>query len=166
MQVTILRDKKQQTVTLQVDSKRHGKVDFEGVFPTGECPLMAQLDPEFADQMAQQFAGNESDLQSMRGQVEALKDQIGAMHFEISPQQAEEIRKQAEKLRDSIKIEDFKIDRKQLDQFKKQMDEFRQNFKPEDFKMDPKQMEDLRKEMEQMKRQMEEMKGLGLGDHI
>jgi membrane-associated protease RseP (regulator of RpoE activity) len=166
VQVTILRDKKQQTVTLQVDSKRHGEVDFEGVFPTGECPLMAQLDPQFADQMAQQSAGNESDLQSMRGQAEALKDQIGAMHFEISPQQAEEIRKQAEKLRNSIKIEDFKIDQKQLDQLKKQMDEFRQNFKPEDFKMDPKQMDELRKEMEQMKRQMEEMKGLGLGDHI
>jgi membrane-associated protease RseP (regulator of RpoE activity) len=166
VQVTILRDKKQQTVTLQVDSKRHGKVNFEGAFPTGECPLMALLDTEFADQMAQQFAGNESDLQSMRGQAEALKDQIGAMHFEISPQQAEEIRKQAEKLRNSIKIEDFKIDQKQLDQLKKQMDEFRQNFKPEDFKMDPKQMDELRKEMEQMKRQMEEMKGLGLGDHI
>ena len=166
VQVTILRDKKQQTVTLQVDSKRHGKVNFEGAFPTGECPLMALLDTEFADQMAQQFAGNESDLQSMRGQAEALKDQIGAMHFEISPQQAEAIRKQAEELRDSIKIEDFKIDQKQLDQLKKQMDEFRQNFKPEDFKMDPKQMDELRKEMEQMKRQMEEMKGLGLGDHI
>jgi membrane-associated protease RseP (regulator of RpoE activity) len=166
VQVTILRDKKQQTVTLQVDSKRHGKVNFEGAFPTGECPLMALLDTEFADQMAQQFAGNESDLQSMRGQAEALKDQIGAMHFEISPQQAEAIRKQAEELRDSIKIEDFKIDQKQLDQLKKQMDEFRQNFKPEDFKVDPKQMEELRKEMDQMKRQMEEMKGLGLGDHI
>src|ERR1039458_1609821 len=31
VQVTILRDKKQQTVTLQVDSKRHGEVEFEEI---------------------------------------------------------------------------------------------------------------------------------------
>jgi S1-C subfamily serine protease len=32
VQVTVLREKKQQTLTLQVDSKRHGLIDF----PTGE----------------------------------------------------------------------------------------------------------------------------------
>jgi S1-C subfamily serine protease len=35
--VTILRDKKQQTLTLQVDSKHHqGAVEFENLFPSGE----------------------------------------------------------------------------------------------------------------------------------
>jgi serine protease Do len=166
VQVTILRDRKQQTVTLQVDSKRHGKLDLENAFPTGDCPLMAQLDPELADRMLEQFAGNESDIQSMRGQAEALKDQLGTMHFEMSPQQVEEIRKQAESLRDSLKVEDFKLDQKQFDELRKQMDEFRRNFKPEDFKIDPKQMDEFRKQMEQMKRQMEDLKGLGSGDHI
>jgi serine protease Do len=42
VQVTILRDKKQQTITLQVDSKHRGAVefnkDFEGLFAKGRAP--------------------------------------------------------------------------------------------------------------------------------
>jgi membrane-associated protease RseP (regulator of RpoE activity) len=166
VQVTILRDKKQQTVTLQVDSKRHGKLEMEELFPAGECPLVAQLDPDEVSQFAQRLAGDESALQSMRNQAEALKDQLGNLHVEISPEQAEAMREQAERLRDAIKIDDFKLDQKQLDQLNRQMEEFRQNFKPEDFKLDPKHMEELQKQMEQMKRQLEDMKALGFGDHI
>jgi len=48
VQVTILRDKKQQTVTLQVDSKRHGELLFEEIFPAGDGPLVAEIDLDFA----------------------------------------------------------------------------------------------------------------------
>ncbi len=41
VQVTILRDKKQQTLTLQVDSKRH-RSDLRGLFPQDGCPLVAE----------------------------------------------------------------------------------------------------------------------------
>ena len=42
VQVTILRDKKQQTLTLQVDSKHHGKLEPEQKFPAGNGPPVAE----------------------------------------------------------------------------------------------------------------------------
>jgi membrane-associated protease RseP (regulator of RpoE activity) len=128
VQVTVLRDRKQQTLTLQVDSKHHSELEMEELFPNGECPLVAEMDPEFAEQLS----------------AEALKDQIGAMQFEITPQQEEAFQKQAEKLRESLKGEEFKIDPKQMDQFEKEMKEFQKEFKPEDFKLDPKQLDELK----------------------
>ena len=110
VQVTVLRDRKQQTLTLQVDSKHHSELEIEDLFPGGDCPLVAGVDPEFAQEL------------SAGAQAEALKDQAGAMHFEITPQQAEEFQKQAEKMREGLRGE--------------------------------------------LKRQMEEMKALGFGDHI
>ncbi len=45
VQVTILRDKRQQTLTLQVDSKhRTGTLEMEELFPAGDCGLTADLD--------------------------------------------------------------------------------------------------------------------------
>jgi hypothetical protein len=71
-----------------------------------------------------------------------------------------------EKLREGIAVKPFVMDQKQLDQLKRQMEEFRKTFKPEDFKIDPKEMDQLNKQMEQLKRQMEEMKALGFGNHV
>jgi C-terminal processing protease CtpA/Prc len=157
VQVTILRDRKQQTLTLQVDSKhKQGELEFEEVFPAEDGLVVAEIDPEFV----QQFAWNDE------AAAEALRDQADAMQLKISPEQVEALRRQAEALRESLKGEDFQIDQKQLDQLKQQMEEFRKSFKPEDFKLDPKQMDELRQQMEELKRQMEEMKALGFGSHV
>ncbi len=149
VQVTILRDKKQQTLTLQVDSKHHqGELDFEEIFPAGENAIVAAIgtDSGWDDTAA---------AQALRDQAQALKDQIkagGMEQFKITPQQAEEFRKQAENLRESLKGQDFKLDPKQLDQLKQQMEEFRKSFNPQDFKLDPKQMEELKQQMQELQK--------------
>lgn len=50
VQVTILRDRKQQTLSLQVDSKHNkGALEYRNLFqellPDGPCPMVAELDP-------------------------------------------------------------------------------------------------------------------------
>ncbi len=166
VQITILREKRLQTLTLQVDSKKKSELDFEEFFPDSDCPLMAFADPEVMQDLAGYLDLDESAVQSMRDQAEALQDQLkqwkdesGNYHFEVSPQQAEEFRKQAEEFRDAFKSQDFGVDPKQLDQMKKQMEQFQQNFKLEDFKFDQQQM---KRQMDELKRQIEEMQVLGL----
>jgi len=155
VQVTILRDRKQQMLTLQVDSKhKQGWMELEELFP-GDEPMVAEMDPEFAQQMSENAAEAAAEA---RAQGEALRDQFGAMTV-ISPEQIEEWRKQAEKMRDSFAVKPFQMDRKQLDELKQQMEEFRKNFKMEEFSIDPRQMD-------QLKQQMEEMKALGFGNHV
>jgi serine protease Do len=132
--VTILRDRKQQTVTLQVDTKRH-HAELEDFFSIqdGDCPLMAALDADVAAQLGLQIAGDNSAVQSMRDQTEALRDQMGSMNFSISPEQAEGFRKQAEQLRDQLKSRGFEFNQKQMDQFKQQMELFQEDFKASEF---------------------------------
>jgi membrane-associated protease RseP (regulator of RpoE activity) len=143
VQVTILRENKQQTLTLQVDSKhKSGELEIEELFPDGSCPLVAELDPEAVKAFAQQTADA----------AKELKDRIqGMVNGEISAQEAGQFRKQAEELRDQLKLDKFKLDQKQMDELKKQMEDFRKSFKPEDFKIDPKQMDELKRQMEQFR---------------
>jgi len=151
VQVTILREKKQQTLTLQVDSKhKTGELLQEQLFSNGDCPLVAELDPD----MAQMFGPNEQAARSLRDQAQALAEQMKAGHmeeFKMSPEQSEELRRQAEKMRVEWKANSFQFDRKQMDELKQQMDKFQKDFKPEDFMADPKRMDEFRQEMKELK---------------
>src|ERR1039457_810392 len=46
VQVTILRDRKQQTLTLQVESRHRGALEIEDFFPSQDDPAMAEMGPE------------------------------------------------------------------------------------------------------------------------
>jgi serine protease Do len=173
--VTVLRDRRQQTVTLQVDAKRH-RSELEEMFPFGEgdCPLMAALDSSLADRLAQEIAGDDWAAQSMRDQGEALRDQLSAGHFSISPEQVEQFRKQAQEaaqeFREQFKGQALQFDQKQVDELKRQMEQFQKQFKAEGFKFDQKQFDQqlkqqLQHEMDQLKRQLEEMQVQGY-DHF
>jgi C-terminal processing protease CtpA/Prc len=154
VQVTILRDKKQQTVTLQVDSKHHGELELEDLLTDGECPLVAEIDPESIRDLAKNLSEDYAAV------ADALKEraQAGGMEgFQLSPEQAEAFRKQAEELRESIKTGALKIDQKQIEQMKQQMEELRKSFKPEDFKFDPKQMEELNRQMDKLRLEMKNL---------
>jgi C-terminal processing protease CtpA/Prc len=129
VQVTILRDGKQQVLNLQVDSKHNkSELDFEnefpGLLPDGPCPLLAALDPAW-----------EADVQQL----------------------ADRLRDEAEEFRRNFNSDDFKIDPKQLDEMKKQMEQFRQNLNSDAFRIDPKQMQEFRREMEKMRKSMPDL---------
>jgi serine protease Do len=156
VQITILRDKRQTTLILQVDSKKKSELDFEEFFPGSDCPLMAFADPDVMRDLAEHLDIDESAAQSMRDQAEALQDQLkqfkdesGNLHFELTPQQAEEFRKQAEQFRDAFKNKDFGFDQKQMDELKQRMQEFSKDFNTDEFKFSQKQMDELKRQMEQ-----------------
>ena len=152
VQVTILRDKKQQTLTLQVDSKhKQGELELEEFFGADNGSMIAEIDPEFV----QQFAWDDAAAaQALRDQAEKLKEQFKADELKQleMQQQIQALRDQAEKLRESFKAEDFKIDQKQLDELKQQMEEFRKNFKADDFKIDQKQLDKLKLQMDEWRK--------------
>ena len=50
-----------------------------------------------------------------------------------------------------------------MDELKRQIEEFRKNFKPEDLKLE--QFKIDQKQIDELKRQIEEIKALGFGDH-
>ncbi|HEV2484626.1 MAG TPA: PDZ domain-containing protein [Terracidiphilus sp.] len=148
VQVTVLRDKKQLTLTLQVDSKHKGSMEIENIFPSSDCPLMAELSQEFAQNPVAAAAA-----------AEALRNSLNPEDFKIDPKQMEQLRKQMYEFSKNFTLQDFTLDPKQMEQVRQQMDEFRKNFNSEDFKIDPKQMDEL-------KRQIEEMLALQFGNYV
>jgi len=127
--VTVLRDKKQQTLTLLVDSKKKGEVEFDDLFPDENCQLMAFADIDAARELAQGMAN---------------------WNLEMSPEQVEEFRKQADQLRDAFKDENFGVGSKQMDELNKQMQEWQKQFDGKPFGFDHKQMDQLKRELEEM----------------
>ena len=138
VQVTILRDKKQQTLTLQVDSKhRTGELELEQIFPAGDGAFLAEIDPDVAQIFGRQ---DEAAAEALREQAEGITDQIrGMVQSEIDPQQVEELRKQAEKLRDGVcgDFKGFAMDPKQMEELKRQIEEWQKNFKPQQLQTAP-----------------------------
>jgi membrane-associated protease RseP (regulator of RpoE activity) len=142
VQVTVLRDKKQQTLTLQVDSKHKQGAVAPGGMGLLECPLEAEVDPE----LLKGFVWDaEEAARQMQEQAEAMKEQLkaggleqfGLDKFGLSPAQVEAFRKQAEAMKDKLAAEDFKIDPKQMEEMKRQMEEFRKSLKAEELKLAP-----------------------------
>jgi membrane-associated protease RseP (regulator of RpoE activity) len=85
VQVTILRDKKQQTVTLQVDSKHRGEMEIKDLFPGGEYPLVAGIDPAELDQLKQQ--------------MEEFRKSFKAEDFKLDPKQMDELKQEMDQLK-------------------------------------------------------------------
>ena len=152
-----------------MDSKKKGELEFHQFLPDGPCPQMAFADPERLRDLADHLEIDPSAIDSMRNQVESLRDQLEQWntgeYFSITQEQAEAFQKQAEQLANSFRDRNFGIDPKQMDEFNRQMRQFQRQFKG----IDPKQMDQLKermkKQMDQFRQQLEEMQDSGV-DHM
>jgi serine protease Do len=150
VQVTILRDKKQQNLTLQVDSKHHSTVEYDGPYSDGDAVLMADssVAPEADADLAQAFAAQaRAQADAASSQADALSRAFEGMQFQASPEQMEQLRQQTEQLREAMKS--FKIDSQQMDQLRQQMDLLRKGFSDEQMRQFQQQMEKFREQMQQ-----------------
>lgn len=163
VQITIVRDKKQQTVTLRVDPKHHqGQTnEHDGLTPEEQHQLSelgdtldhlgAYIDRDLAGQIA---AEAEADAARAEANAQALRDRTESMHFGLSPEAAEQLRQQTEKLRESMKA--LKMNPKDLEDLHQQMEQFRKSFNPDQFRIDPNEMQEFQKRMDEFRQQMEE----------
>lgn len=154
VQVTILRNKRQETLTLYVDSKGH-HAELEDLLPDGDCPLVAALDGEMAQELGQELSGQAG---LMGQQAEEMGQALQNQNFGIDQKQMDELRKQMEQFRQSFQADPFKTDAQQMEEMRQQMQQFQKQFK-----LDPKQMDELKKQMNDLKQQMEQFKLQGFG---
>ena len=167
VQVTILRDKKQQTLTLQVDSSKHrGALEFDDLFANGDVPELADLAPALDPDMmraltAQAQAEVNAAAVRARQQADAIRKQMENMHLQVDSEQMEQLRQQADKLRESMK--NFQIDPKQMQQMQQQMEQFRKSFNEEQMKRLQQQMQ---QQMEHFKQQMEDWREQSGGNFV
>lgn len=136
VQVTILRDRKQQTVNLQVDSKKRSQVDWEELMPQSEYPEVAELNDVFGPQAADQIRAQMKELQKQINQrtIEMLREEARARGgWEIPERFPKKL-----------------IDPKHMDELQKQMEEFSKDF-PKDLQIDREQLDQLKRQLEQMR---------------
>jgi membrane-associated protease RseP (regulator of RpoE activity) len=151
VQVTILRDRKQQTLTLQVDSKHRSALDYDDLFASDSDVDVAGLSPLFDDDIANEIsaqAAAAADAEQREAQefADQFQSQIDSRMF--SAEEAEKMRHQAEKLGQSMK--DFQVDPDQIKALQQNAEKPRQSMK--DFQVDPKQMEQLRRQMQEFQK--------------
>jgi membrane-associated protease RseP (regulator of RpoE activity) len=142
VQVTILRERKQQIINLQVDSKHHSLMEWTDIYPQEDCPEMAVLGQDVLNQDWQELA-------------DSLGEQAQNFRSPFTKEQMDEFQHQAEKWRNDFKagdFPDFKIDPKQMDELRKEMEQFSQGFNLDQFKMTPKQMEEFRRQMDEFRK--------------
>lgn len=156
VQVTVLRDRKQQTLTLQVDSKHRSALEPDDLFADGDPSELADLTPAFDPDMVQALAAQakaEADAAAAqaRQQAEALRKQMEKMRSQIDSTQADQLRQQTEKLREAMK--NFQMDPKQMQQLRQQMEQFRKNFNEDQMKQMQRQLE---QQMQRFQQQMEQ----------
>jgi serine protease Do len=155
VQVIILRDRKQQTVSLQVDSKHKSEVDyceiFPGLLPDGPCPLSAELNGAFGQEWADDMAAA---AETWHQDMDLFRQEFNPDAFKIDQKQIEEMKRQMEQFRKDFNPDAFKIDPRQIEEMKKQMEQFHQNFNPDAFKIDQKQIEEMKKQMEEFRKSM------------
>jgi serine protease Do len=152
VQVTILRDKKQQTLSLQVDSKHRGALQEDDLFNPDGGAVFAQVSPlfdfDFPEALSAQAAADaNAAAEAARAQADALRE-LGNMHLQMSQEQMDQLRRQTEKLRESMK--DFKFDPEQMKALEQNAEKLRESMK--DFKIDPQQMEQFRHEMQEFQK--------------
>ena len=163
VQVTILRDKKQQMITLQVDSKHRGAVEFDDLFANGDVQELADLAPALdPDMIRAMTAEAQADAQAAaaqaRQQADAMRRQMETMRLQMSQKQIDQLRQQAQKLSESMK--NSRIDAEQMrQQLEQQMEKFRKSFNDE-------QMKQLQQQMERFKQQMEEWREQSAGHFV
>ena len=94
VQITILRDRKQQTITLQVDSKHHlSELEWMELDPEGEAPTMAAL-----------IQGDLSVVDMLWQQADAMRNAFHEQmqNFNLDPKQVEEMQQQMKQFRQEM----------------------------------------------------------------